>query len=101
MGNGARGGPRLLAVAALVTMGVDAPVQGQETATVQGRVEIGIPITARRPTTAYPTRSVPAPALAPGSERRNVVIYLRSALPQGVAPVRASIRQRNETFTPR
>ncbi|MBI3049471.1 MAG: hypothetical protein HYY76_14290 [Acidobacteria bacterium] len=75
--------------------------EGQDTATVQGRVDIGIPVAARRPMTAYATRSVPRPALAPESERRNVVIYLRNTRPRGVAPMHVSIRQRNETFTPR
>ena len=76
-------------------------VEGQESGVVRGRVEIGIPIRTRRPTTAYPTRSVPAPKLAPDSERRNVVVYLRDARPQAVAPTRAAIRQRDEAFTPR
>jgi len=90
-------GLRVLGAAALLVMGVG----GQETSTVQGHVEIGIPITARRPTSAYAARSVPRPTLAPTSERRNVVIYLRDAHPQGVAPMRVSIRQRGETFIPR
>jgi plastocyanin len=68
---------------------------------VIGRVEIGIPITTRRPSAAYQTRSAAPPALASASELRNVVVYLRDAKPQAVAPMRASIRQVNETFTPR
>ena len=76
-----------------------APVQ--ESSGIHGRVDIGVPIAARRPTSAYPTRSVPAPALAPESERRNVVVYLRNARPQTVTPVRVAIHQRNEAFTPR
>ena len=68
---------------------------------MRGRVEIGIPIPTRRATTAYPTRSVPSPKLAPGSERRNVVVYLRNAQAQTVAPMKVAIRQRDETFTPR
>jgi len=74
---------------------------GQEGASVRGRVEIGIPIATRRPTTAYPTRSVPSPRLAPESERRHVVVYLRNIQPQKVGPMKVAIRQRNETFTPR
>jgi len=99
-------GPRGMALAALVAVGIAGPapalsvVDGQEQASVVGRVEIGIPITMRRPTTAY-RRSVPTPALASVSERRNVVIYLRNARPQGVEAMRVSIHQRNETFTPR
>ena len=98
------GGRVTLALAGLMALEAMGPVQriaGQEPAVVRGRVQIGIPIAVRRPTSAYPTRSVPAPALAPGSERANVVVYLRNARPQSVAPVRAAIRQRNETFTPR
>ena len=70
-------------------------------AVVRGRVEIGIPITARRPTSAYPTRTVPSPKLAPEAERRHVVVYLRDARPQPVMPMRVAIRQVNESFTPR
>jgi plastocyanin len=89
-----------MALAALVALAA-AGTGAQEPASVVGRVEIGIPIATRRPTTAYGTRSVASRALASESERRNVVIYLRNARPQGVAPMRVSIRQRNETFTPR
>jgi plastocyanin len=85
------------AVACLALTVVDA----QDPARVVGRVDIGIPITTRRPTTAYTTRSVRAAALASESERRNVVVYLRDARPQRVEPLRLSIRQRNETFMPR
>jgi len=101
-------GPRGVAVAALLAAATVVPpapalseAEGQDAASVVGRVEIGIPITTRRPTTAYATRSIPSPALASVSERRHVVIYLRDARPQGVAPMRVSIHQRNETFTPR
>ncbi|MBI4886746.1 MAG: hypothetical protein HY824_06615 [Acidobacteria bacterium] len=76
-------------------------VEGQEPAVVRGRVEIGIPVSTRRPTTAYPTRSVPTPKLAAESERRNVVVYVRDARPQRVTPTRAVIRQHDEMFTPR
>jgi plastocyanin len=68
---------------------------------VRGRVEIGIPITTRRPSAAYPTRSVAAPALAPVSELRHVVVYLKNAPPRPVAPMHSEIQQRNETFVPR
>ena len=92
----------LLAAAAggLLAVSSGAP-QGQEAAGIRGRVQIGIPIATRRPTTAYPTRSVPSPRLAPESERRNVVVYLRNAQPQSVAPMRVAIRQRDESFGPR
>ena len=72
----------------------------QEPVAVRGRVEIGIPVSTRRPSTPY-TRGVPAAKLAPESERRNVVVYLRNARPQQRAPMRVAIRQRNEIFTPR
>jgi plastocyanin len=104
----------MLALAGLGVMGAIGPAaqargpQGaslrpgvEEPAVVQGSVAIGIPIPLRRPTTAYPTRAVPAPVLAPESERRNVIVYLRNARPQSVAPMHVAIRQRNETFTPR
>ena len=84
-----------LAVAAGVTPAAQAP------AVVRGRVEIGIPINTRRPTAAYSTRNVPAPKLAPESERRHVVVYLRDARPQPVTPMHVAIHQINESFTPR
>ena len=73
----------------------------QRPAAVVGRVEIGVPISARRPAAAYPTRTVPAPALAPISELRHVVVYLRNAKPQAVSPVHVAIRQSRESFNPR
>lgn len=94
----------LLAAAALATLGELGPSgrpAAQQPGVVRGRVEIGIPIATRRPTTAYPTRSVPAPRLAPASERRHVVVYLRDATRQAVARASMAIRQRDETFTPR
>jgi plastocyanin len=94
--------PFTLAIGVLVLAVADAPSARQGApSVVGGRVEIGIPITARRPTSAYPTRSVPSPSLAPESERRHVVVYLRDAPPQKVAPTKTAIRQRNESFTPR
>jgi len=90
----------LLAASAVVGF-APSEVDGQEAASVVGHVEIGLPIATRRPTTAYGTRSVSSPALASESERRNVVIFLRDARPREVTPVRVSIRQRSETFTPR
>jgi plastocyanin len=78
-----------------------AAMPAQEPTPVRGRVEIGIPVSAKRPTSAYPTRSVPSPTLAPASERRHVVVYLRDARPQTVAPTHVSIVQRGEAFLPR
>ncbi|HKC57913.1 MAG TPA: hypothetical protein VKC35_17400, partial [Vicinamibacterales bacterium] len=67
---------------------------------VRGRVSIGIPITAKRGTSTY-SRSVPTVALAPESELRHVVVYVKDAPKTRVAPMRAEIRQRNENFVPR
>jgi plastocyanin len=73
----------------------------QQPAAVRGRVEIGIPVAMRRPTSAYPTRSVTAPALAPASELRHVVVYLQDAPSRPVTPTKVEIHQRGETFIPR
>ena len=70
-------------------------------ATVRGRVEIGVPVTTRRATTTYPSRSVSTPVLAPVSELRHVVVYLKDAPARQIAPTRVEIRQRDETFIPR
>ena len=94
-------GRRLLTALAGLLLLTSSPTAQQQPAPVAGRVEIGVPITARRPSAAYPTRSVAAPALAPTSELRHVVVYLRNAKPQTVAPMRVAIRQVNESFTPR
>jgi plastocyanin len=94
------GGRLVLVLIGVAAGGIIAPA-AQEPGVVRGRVEIGIPVAIRRPTTAYPTRSIPASRLAPESERRNVVVYVRNARPQSVAPIRAVIRQHDETFIPR
>jgi plastocyanin len=73
----------------------------QQPAVVQGRVVIDTPSTTRRPTSAYPHRSVNTVTLAPASEVKNVVVFLKDAPAREVAPTRVGIRQRNETFTPR
>ncbi|HEY6361621.1 MAG TPA: carboxypeptidase regulatory-like domain-containing protein [Vicinamibacterales bacterium] len=73
----------------------------QQPAAVRGRVEIGIPVAMRRPTSAYPARSVATPALAPASELRHVVVYLEQAPARPVTPIKVEIRQRSETFIPR
>lgn len=96
-----RGLPPTLALAALMVLPALRPAAQEQPGVVRGRVVIGIPITARRPAAAYPTRTIPAPALAPESERRHVVVYARDARPQDVPPMRVAIRQRNERFTPR
>src|SRR2546425_13134367 len=91
---------RLMLVLAGVTLLAAVGPAAQQPSVVRGRVEIGIPISARRPTNAY-GRSVGAPKLAPESERRHVVVYLRDAKPQPVMPMHAEIRQRDENFVPR
>ena len=78
-----------------------APASAQQPSAVRGRVEIGVPITARRPTSAYPTRTIPNASLAPASELRHVVVYLKDAPPRPTQPVTVAIRQRDENFLPR
>jgi plastocyanin len=73
----------------------------QQGSSVRGRVEIGIPVTARRPSAAYATRSVAQPVLAPVSELRHVVVFLKNAPAVSIAPRVVEIRQRDENFIPR
>jgi plastocyanin len=73
----------------------------QQTSSVRGRVEIGVPITTARPASAYQSRAVPRPALAPASELRHVVVYLKDAPAAPVSPVSVAIRQEHENFLPR
>ena len=72
----------------------------QQSASVRGRVEIGIPISTKRSASTY-SRALPQAALAPVSELRHVVVYLKDAPARAVTPVTVAIRQRNETFVPR
>ena len=88
-----------VAVAGLAVM-IDMDPAAQEPGSVRGRVSIGIPVTAKRATSTY-SRSVPAVALAPESELRHVVVYVKDAQKTAVQPMRAEIRQRNENFVPR
>ena len=83
---------------AAVVIGV--PASGQQPSPVSGRVEIGIPIAARRTTNTY-SRTISPLKLAPVSEIRNVVVYLKDAPKRAQDPVRAVIRQENEMFTPK
>jgi len=73
----------------------------QQSGVVRGRVEIGIPVTVRRPSAAYPTRTVAQPVLAPASELRHVVVFLKDAPAQPTQPMMVDIRQRDENFIPR
>jgi len=91
----------LVAVLAATSLLISSHPAAQQPATVRGSVEIGIPITTRRPTSAYPTRSVPSPALAAASELRHVVVYLKDAPRRPLPPTKVEIRQRDENFVPR
>lgn len=95
-------GPRFLvlafACAALAVAGSQS--SAQQRTVVRGRVEIGIPLHTRRPSGAYATRALPVTPLAPPSELRNVVVYLKDAPARPPAPTHAEIRQQNETFVP-
>ena len=62
---------------------------------------IDTPSTAKRPTSAYPNRAVTVVSLAPPTEVRNVVVFLKDAPARAVSPTRVGIRQRDETFVPR
>ena len=86
-------------VAGLAAMTGSQPT-AQQPSSIRGRVSIGIPVTAKRATSTY-SRSVQTIALAPESELRHVVIFLKDAPKTPVAPMRAEIRQRNENFVPR
>ena len=88
-----------VAVAALALL-IDIEPSAQDLGSVRGRVSIGIPVTAKRSTSTY-SRSIPTVALAPESELRYVVVYVKDAPKTAVTPMRAEIRQRNENFVPR
>jgi plastocyanin len=91
--------PLAIAVIGLATMAGSRPA-AQEPASIRGRVSVGIPVTAKRATSTY-SRSVQTITLAPESELRHVVIYLKDAPKTTVPPMRAEIRQRGENFIPR
>lgn len=77
-----------------------AQLAAQQPAAVHGRVTIGIPIAAKRAVSTY-SRSIQTAKLAPISELRNVVVYVRDAPRRPLAAVHAEIHQQNEMFTPR
>jgi plastocyanin len=89
-----------LAVATLVSR-TGSSVAAQGGTIVRGRAVIEMPVPARRPSSAYPSRAVTPATLAPSSEVRHVVVFLRNATPQAVSPARREIQQRNEQFIPR
>jgi plastocyanin len=97
-------GVRTLLVAVCLVWLVDAGgtrPTAQQGSSVRGRVEIGIPVTARRPSAAYASRTVPQPVLAPVSELRHVVVFLKDAPALNTVPAVVEIRQKDENFTPR
>lgn len=87
-------------VAALTLVDGSRPA-AQQSGSVRGRVEIGVPMASRRPSAAYGARSLPSQPLAPPAELRNVVIYWKDAPPRPTPAVRAEIIQKNEMFIPR
>ena len=94
-------GVRVVALAVLLAMpALAGRPAAQQAAVVRGRVEIAH-VNTRRPASAYPTRSVPQPALAPASEVRHVVVYLKDAPARNVSPVKVAILQKDENFIPR
>ena len=96
----ARSRPLCLAVALAGLASSGTRPAAQEAGSVRGRVSIGIPVTAKRATNTY-SRSVQTVTLAPESELRHVVVYLKDAPRTPVTPVHAEIRQKDETFVPR
>jgi plastocyanin len=94
-------GAGILALLSVTLIGSAGPgPAAQQTGLVAGRIEIGVPVTARRSTSAY-SRTISAPGLATTSELRNVVVYVKGAPSRPVTPARATIKQREETFEPR
>lgn len=97
--------PRHLVPLAVAVVGLSAltgtrPAAQEPASSLRGRVSIGIPVSAKRATSTY-SRSIPTVALAPESELRHVVVYVKDAPKTAVAPMHAAIRQRNENFVPR
>jgi plastocyanin len=89
-------------VFAALVFAVSGVIAAEPGGPVRGRVDIGVPITAKRPTAAgYPGRGVATAALAPISEVRNVVVYLKDAPARPQPPTHVEIRQINESFFPR
>ncbi|HTM03022.1 MAG TPA: carboxypeptidase regulatory-like domain-containing protein [Vicinamibacterales bacterium] len=90
----------MAATALVLSAGV--PAAQSSGGPVRGHVEIGIPVSVKRPTAAaYPGRSIEQAQLAPASEIRNVVVFLKDAPARSQAPVHGEIRQIHETFVPR
>jgi len=96
-----RGVRTLLMAVCLAGFAGTAGTTAQQGASVRGRVEIGIPVTTRRPSAAYATRPVPQVVLAPVSELRHVVVFLKDAPAVSTDPRVVEIRQKDENFIPR
>jgi plastocyanin len=96
-----RGVGILLAVSLTVCVAEGSRTTAQQTGVVRGRVEIGIPVTVRRPSAVYSSRTVAQPVLAPASELRHVVVFVKDAPAQPTEPMKVEIRQRDENFIPR
>ena len=94
--------PWLVAVCLAGLAGTGGTVStAQQGSSVRGRVEIGVPVTSRRPSAAYATRAVTQSVLAPVSELRHVVVFLKNAPAVNTQPTVVEIRQRDENFIPR
>jgi plastocyanin len=94
-------GVRVIVLAAALTAAIVAgPTAAQQAGIVRGRVEIG-QVNTRRPASAYPSRTVPQVQLAPASEVRHVVVYVKDAPARQISPVKVAIRQQSENFIPR
>jgi plastocyanin len=96
--------PRNLVLLAALALGLSAiggsRPRAQEPGAVRGRISIGIPVSAKRATSTY-SRSIGTMQLAPESELRHVVVYLKDAPATPVHAMHAEIRQTNENFVPR
>jgi plastocyanin len=67
---------------------------------IEGRVTISVPVAAPPPSAAYGSRRI-APTPAPQSEVTNVIVSVKNPpKPPALPPMRAAIRQQNETFVP-
>jgi len=96
-----RGVGVLLAVSLTVCVAEGSRTTAQQTGIVRGHVEIGIPVTVRRPSAVYSSRTVAQPVLAPSSELRHVVVFVKDAPARATEPMKVEIRQRDENFIPR
>jgi len=68
---------------------------------IQGHVVITVPVPAPAPSAAYGARRV-APPPTSVSEVANVIVFLKNAPhPTSLPPMRATILQQNESFSPR